>query len=56
MSMISVSVLFLFVVENCLKTLFLVRLHLCFDAKTPDGFRQTKFFEDVDILLNLSNC
>lgn len=56
MSVISVSVLFSFVVENCLKILFLIHLHLGFDGKTPNGFRQTKGFEDVDVLLNLSNC
>ena len=49
----SVSVLLLFLVENCLKTLLLVHLHLCFDGKTPAGFRQTNCFEDVDsVLLN----
>ena len=47
----SVSVLLLFLVENCLKTLLLVHLHWCFDGKTPNGFRQTKCCEDVDSVL-----
>lgn len=47
----SASVLPLFLVQNCLNTLLLAHLQLCFGGKTPAGFQQTKCFEDVDSLL-----
>lgn len=55
--MISVSVIFFFAVESCLKTLFLVYLHLYFDGKTPAGLRQTKldinrYFAELKQLLS----